>query len=110
MTLLHHWASMPRTMLICLRSRMARNCSRYSQARAVRLVGQLCEQGVQFGLMLGGELLPIFEQRPAQPLEGGIGFLLDAPRLAWDTSAIAPAPASPLAHNDLADGPPKWEC
>ncbi len=38
MTLVHHCCNISETTLICLRSRISRSCSRYSQARAVRLV------------------------------------------------------------------------
>ena len=44
MTLVHHCQSMAATTLICLRSRISRNCSRYTHARAVRFVVSLASR------------------------------------------------------------------
>lgn len=39
------------------------------------------DQGIQVGRLTGGEITSVFEQRPAQAFQGGIGLLLDAAHL-----------------------------
>ena len=42
------------------------------------LGGDLGDEGVEIGPLAFGQALAVLEQRPAQALEAGIGFLLDA--------------------------------
>src|SRR5919108_416125 len=66
-TLVHHCRSKVRTMLICLRSRISRNCSRYCHARAVRLMvnwASRASSSARCSALRSRRFLSNFQRRP----------------------------------------------
>ena len=66
-------------MLTCLRFRISRSCSRYIQARAVRLVIPSAIRASRSSRAAAVRWRESLEQRPAHALECRIALLLGAP-------------------------------